>query len=211
MGGMELPGLGSMGAPAGTGAAPALAPGGLAHMAADAGWREGEHPRGGNAENKGQFSKAGGGGKAEAKAEKFSSFRQLATAMKNKQAGDFRAKIKAGEVNITVKRKDQDRHDRSTQAYKDYVQKCYGEDTASPSYFTRDVEAEILSRLGDDENKILYTHGSLDYPHEYIEFSDPIGRVPEHKKKGAKMVETKCVCVVYSKNGVHFYPVKEGP
>jgi hypothetical protein len=29
-------------------------------MAADAGWQEGEHPRGGNAENKGQFSSAGG-------------------------------------------------------------------------------------------------------------------------------------------------------
>jgi hypothetical protein len=76
MGGMELPGLGSLSGPLagqGQGAvpgsdinvgtkAPALAPGSLAHLVKDADWKESEHPRGGNPENSSWFSETEGSG-----------------------------------------------------------------------------------------------------------------------------------------------------
>jgi hypothetical protein len=63
-GGMELPGLGSLSGPlAGEGTpAPALTPGSLAHLVKDADWDESKHPRGGDPENSGRFSKIVGSG-----------------------------------------------------------------------------------------------------------------------------------------------------
>lgn len=175
----------------------------LAGMLAMDEWHEEDHPR----RKDGKFGEGGGQNKGKKKDDtvKISGLSGLSQAYKNKyEIENVRNDIRNGKYNTTIKRSDQKKHDVNSDEYRQYALERQQKGMPAPSYFTENVEAEILGRLGDEKNEIKFAPSSGEYPHEKIRFDKVIGKVGI---KGKDMVDTKCVEVVYSKKGIHFYPV----
>lgn len=170
-------------------------------QAMDADWKEEDHPR----RKDGKFGSSEGVEKKEDKTVKVNSLSKLAQAYKNKyEIENVRNDIKNEKYNTTIKRKDQKRHDVTTEEYAEYAKSRKEKGLAVPSYFIKDIEEEITGRLGNDENIIKFKSSSAFYPHEIIKFDEVIGKVGI---KGEKTIDTNYVNVVYSKDGIHFYPI----
>lgn len=166
-------------------------------------------PGSGNFGHEGRPGEVGGSGEGGENENtiKLNGMSGLAQAYKNKyEIENVRKDIRGGKYNLSIKREDQNRHDVNTNEYKQYALERQNKRLPVPSYFTENVESEVLRRLGEAENKIVFTPASGDHPHEIIKFDRVVGKVGV---KGKDVVDTRCVEVVYSKKGIHFYPVIE--
>jgi hypothetical protein len=143
----------------------------------------------------------GGGGKSAKKVD----LAALGAAWKNEYGIDQAREDIKTKYSHEIKRELQDRHRQGTKERSAYEKSCRENGKLPPSYFTADIEREVLSKLGS--GRVYFQEGNSEHPREAIRLDRPIGKVWSREKK--RMVDTGTVTVVYSKGGIHFYPVEE--
>ena len=118
----------------------------------------------------------------------------------------FKRALENGEINTKVRQQKQDEHIPGTKARKRRIEqdKASGKDPSSEFKDGIDVSKIISDNIG--KGKIVFNKKHI-HPKEFINYSKVVGYVWDRNKE--KYVPTKRFEVVYSKDGVHAYPVKE--
>ncbi len=123
-----------------------------------------------------------------------------------KKVERFQKELASGKINTNVRSQKQGEHVSGTNARKRRIENdiINGKTPSSEFFSTVDVNELIKNSIGKGE---IWFGRKQKYPKEFISSDSVIGIVWNAGKNS--YVETKRFEIVYSKNGVHAFPVKE--
>ena len=113
-------------------------------------------------------------------------------------------KLPDGEYNLTIRRQVQNRHIEGTKEYQQYVERLSATGF-KPSKIFVDVNVnEVITKF---HGKGIYDPNPKDNsPREIVDTGQIIGQYWNIEEKG--YIDTSFVEIVYSKKGIHIYPVR---
>ena len=116
---------------------------------------------------------------------------------------DSRKKVPDISYNLTVRRQVQNRHIEGTKKYQQYVEVLENKGL-KPSKLNSDVDVQALVKEFHSEGK-YYPNPKDGSPREIVDVGKIVGQYWDKEKQ--KFVDTSIVMIVYSKKGVHIYPI----
>lgn len=116
---------------------------------------------------------------------------------------DNKTKIPDMNYNLTIRRQVQNRHIEGTKEYQQYVEVLKNKGL-KPSKLNSDVDVQALVKEFHSEGK-YYPNPKDGSPREIVDVGKSIGQYWDKEKQ--KFIDTSVVMIVYSKKGVHIYPI----
>lgn len=113
-------------------------------------------------------------------------------------------KLPEGTYNLNIRRQVQNRHIEGTREYQEY-QRRVSERGLKPGKMQPDVDIQAL--VNEFHGKGIYDPNPIDNsPREQVNVGRVIGQYWNNRED--KFIDTTWIEIVYSKNGVHVYPIR---
>ena len=158
-------------------------------------WREEDHPR----DDYGRFCKSNHLGEkiVDNSSKMLNNERKVET---------FKFDLLSGRINTNIRFQKQNEHIVGTRARAKRVENDQKQNKTPASVFLNTIDVKALISNGIGTGEIVFSRNQK-YPREYVNCDIPIGNVWRQGKNA--YVQTRRFVRVYSKYGIHAYPVKE--
>ena len=123
-----------------------------------------------------------------------------------RMSAEFKKALDNGDVNLNIRRQKQNEHIAGTKEREKRIAND-GETNRMSSYFYEGTDIPELVTGLFGTGKMQFTSEHSEFPVEYISLEKPIGMV--YNVGEQKYVPVTRIAIVYGKNGIHAYPVKD--
>lgn len=120
---------------------------------------------------------------------------------------DFKSRVSEGKVNLAIQRNKQLEHIEGTKAFLNRQKQALERSITPQSYFFKNQDMEKILERYKGTGVFAYNPANKDVMSEYVTVEGVIGKC-YNTGKGA-YEDTSRICIRYTANGVHMYPVKE--
>ena len=124
-----------------------------------------------------------------------------------KKTSEFLNNLKNGKINVTIRHQKQNEHIQGTKERKRRENNDKSNNKTPSSYFNDEVNIEKVITENIGKGIISFNSPSDMFPNEYVKLDNSIGWVYNVGEK--KYLAVKRICIKYSKDGVHAFPVKD--